>query len=184
MPDPPKRNTPGAGSRRQVMRWALPVSVALTQGISVDFFYLRLLICLNLAGHLSTDEVQCRPTTRALVGAPASGYYPHRLQQHYYYSGKGSPPEDILLPTPPLCCSRCRSSAKAGHHALPRPKPEHPCNGQARGQGIFLSQAIGHALAGKHQPAPFQGRTSSIHQLPLTRASRQASARPLSRADE
>ena len=42
------------------MRWALPVSVALTQGISVDFFCLRLLICLNLAGALSTDEVQCR----------------------------------------------------------------------------------------------------------------------------
>ena len=34
------------------MRWAIPVSVALTEGISVDFFYLRLLICLNLAGHL------------------------------------------------------------------------------------------------------------------------------------
>ena len=70
-----------AARDREVMRWALPVSVALTQGISVDFFYLRLLICLNLAGHLSADEVQGRPTPAArlrqkvlLTGLSASTY--------------------------------------------------------------------------------------------------------------
>ena len=88
---------PSTASRdREVMRWAPPISVALTLGISVDFFYLRLLICLNLAGHLPTDEVQCRSassksplsklgcsTRPGLASAGATqppGHYPPRLQ--------------------------------------------------------------------------------------------------------
>ena len=40
MPDPPERNTPRdrTVSGTEVMRWALPVSVALTKGIPVGFF--------------------------------------------------------------------------------------------------------------------------------------------------
>lgn len=33
--------------------WALPCSVALTKGILVSFFFLRLLICLNSAGNFT-----------------------------------------------------------------------------------------------------------------------------------
>ena len=62
-----------AARDREVMRWAPPISVALTLGISVDFFYLRLLICLNLAGHLPTDEVQCRSAARPKAGLTTAG---------------------------------------------------------------------------------------------------------------
>lgn len=57
----------------EVMRWAGPVSVALTTGIPVGFFYLRLLICLNLAGSLPADEVHGRgrtPVRRAKHSKP------------------------------------------------------------------------------------------------------------------
>ena len=38
--------------RQEVLCWALAVSFAITKAITVVFFYLRLLICLNLAGNL------------------------------------------------------------------------------------------------------------------------------------
>lgn len=76
-----------AARDREVMRWALPISVALTPGISVDFFYLRLLICLNLAGHLSADEVQ-RRSTSARLGRQvlSSAALPHSESLVLYFS--------------------------------------------------------------------------------------------------
>jgi hypothetical protein len=38
---------------REVLRWALPSSVAPTEGIPNWFLFLRLLICLSSAGNLS-----------------------------------------------------------------------------------------------------------------------------------
>lgn len=80
----------GAGIRR----WALPASLAATEGILVSFFSLRLVICLNPAGNLIRSEVWNRERhverDRSHSGDPGS-LLPRRSPKNRVAGGKGWP---------------------------------------------------------------------------------------------
>ena len=130
-----------AARDREVMRWALPVSVALTQGISVDFFYLRLLICLNLAGHLSTDEVQCRSI---LDTAPRTVVYsrwavPGTTHQHTHVSSSS--------------CYYCRRAQSRGISCYRHPPGQPPLQKQREKSWFAWSHLSLEPSQSRHWPS-------------------------------